>query len=121
MAFKVEKGQTVSLAEAKSGESSRGVWMFVPVKADKGYDRITLWVSNCEEARYFTGEAKVKDILSVSISKTQSRDKTQWFTQYNAEVILDGKNGNKETADRGLNTFDSFMDIPDDDGGLPFK
>ena len=113
--------QSVSLAEAKSGESSKGIWMFVPVKAEKGYDRITLWVRNSEEARYFTGEAKVKEILSVSITKTQSRDKSQWYTQYNADVILDGKNGNKETANKGLNAFDTFMEIPkDNDDFLPF-
>ena len=121
MAFKVEKGQTVSLAEAKSGEGQKGIWMFVPVKAEKGYDRITLWVNNAEEARYFTGEAKIKDITAVSISHTQSKDKTKWYDQYSANVTLDGRNGNRETANKGLNTFDDFMSIPDDDGGLPFK
>lgn len=120
MAFKVEKGQTVSLSEAKSGEGQRGIWMFVPVKAEKGYDRITLWVNNAEEARYFTGEATIKDITGVSISHTQSKDKTKWYDQYAANVTLDGKNGNRETANKGLSAFDDFMQMPDGDG-LPFK
>lgn len=121
MAFKVEKGQTVSLAEAKSGDGSHGVWMFVPVKAEKGYDQIQLWVNNAEEARYFTGSATIKDITSVSISNTQSKDKTKWFKNFAANVTLDGKNGNRETANKGLNTFDDFLSIPDGDDGLPFK
>lgn len=120
MAFKVEKGQSISLSEARNGEGQRGLWMFVPVKAEKGYDSITLWVENAEEARYFTGTAVIKDILNVSINNTQSKDKTKWYKQYCASVILDGRNGNKETANKGLSTFDSFMEIPDD-GALPFK
>lgn len=120
MAFKVEKGQAVSLAEARSGDGAKGVWMFVPVKAEKGYDQIQLWAVNAEEARYFTGTATVKEIVSVSISHTQSKDKTKWFTNYSANVVLDGKNGHKETANKGLTAFDDFMQIPDDDSGLPF-
>ena len=120
MAFKVEKGQTVSLAEARHGDGSHGIWMFVPVKAERGYDQIQLWVNNAEEARYFTGTATIKDITAVSISNTQSKDKTKWFKNFSANVTLDGKNGNRETASKGLNTFDDFMAIPDGDG-LPFK
>lgn len=118
--FKVEKGQEISLAEAKSGESSKGIWMFVPVKAERGYDSVTLWVANAEEARYFTGNAKVKEILNVSINNTQNKDKTKWFKQFCASVILDGKNERKATANKGLSAFDEFLSIPEDDS-LPFN
>ncbi len=119
MAFSIKKGDEISLDEMKSGEGAKGVWAFVTVKAEKGFDKIQLWAVNAEEARYFTGTAKVKDILSVSISHTQSKDKSRWYDNYSANVILDGKNGRKATADKGLNTFDDFMKIPEDDG-LPF-
>lgn len=120
MAFTIKKGDVIPLDTLKSGEGAKGVWAFVTVKADKGFDKIQLWCANAEEARYFTGEATIKDIRSVSISHTQSKDKTQWYTNYSADVVLDGKNGRKATADKGLNTFDDFMKIPDDDSGLPF-
>lgn len=120
MAFKVEKGQSISLADMKSGEGSKGVWCLIPVKAERGYDAIDVWAVNAEEARYFTGEATIKDIRSVSISNTQSKDKTKWFKHYAINAVLDGKNGRKETATKGLNTFDDFLQIPNDDSGLPF-
>ena len=120
MAVKLTKGMEVSLAEAKSGEGQKGIWMMIPIKAEKGFDRINCWVANAEEARYYTGTAKIKEILDVSITNTQSKDKTKWYQQYGVSVILDGKNGNREKVNKGLSAFDEFLQIPEDDS-LPFN
>ena len=121
MAFSVKKGDEISLAEMKSGEGAKGVWAMIPVKSEKSKDRITCWAENAEEARYFTGKARIKDITSVSISHTKSNDNTTWYTNYSFSAVLDGRNERKSTATKGLNTFDDFLSVPDGDDGLPFK
>lgn len=73
-AAEVETDALVDCSNAKRGTSANGnQWMLVPVKAQEGYNKLTLFVSNaseCENAHY----VKVKKIQRVSVSSRKATD-----------------------------------------------
>lgn len=73
-AAEVEVDALIDCSGAKSGTSASGnLWMLVPVKAQEGYNKLTLFVSNakdCENARYI----KVKKIQRVSVTSRKAND-----------------------------------------------
>lgn len=87
---KLEIGKEYSISEAKKGESAKGPYFMFNVKAEKGYDKITVWASNPSEASGFSGSAKVVKIEDVSITATkkQSPQGEKWFTNYNVTAKL---------------------------------
>jgi len=84
----------IDCAEKKSGVGSTGrTWMLVPVKAQEGYNRMTLWVSNaddCVNARY----VKVQKILKVVVSSRKKPDGT-YYTDTNVNANCEPLSSNE--------------------------
>lgn len=117
-------GDKVSLEDKRTGTNDKGnSWMMFRVKAEKGYDRITVWVRNADFAKDLT-EAEIESIESVAIKNTQKNDK--WYTDYTVNVRLKSAayeaQMNAQAAQTFGNALNDFMQIPDDaDADLPFN
>jgi hypothetical protein len=94
------------------------------VKAEKGYDKLTVWVRNADLAKNLT-EAEIASIESVGIKNTKKDDK--WYTDYTVNVTIKSAayeaQMNAQAAQTFGNALNDFMQIPDDasDEGLPFN
>ena len=106
----IKVGQAISLADAKSGTSSRGAYMLVPVKEEKGYNRVTVWADNPDQAANFRGTAIIEKITKVSLGRRQYQDK--WYDDFSCRAVL--KQGNADPV-----IFEQ-VSLADDDE-LPFK
>lgn len=83
----VKEGMTIPIADVKAGESSHGPYWMIPVRAEKGYDKITLWAMNPTEAQHMIGSVKVKSIKAAKISGRKVNDK--WYTDYELRAVLE--------------------------------
>ena len=73
-AAEVEEGALVDCTGAKSGTSQSGhPWFLVPVKAEEGYNKLTLFASNAEEC-FGAHYVKVKKIIRVSVTSRKATD-----------------------------------------------
>jgi len=117
-------GDKVDLSDKRTGTNSKGnSWMMFHVKAEKGYDRLTVWVRNADFAKNMA-EAEIESIESVAIKNTQKNDK--WYTDYTVNVTLKSAAYEAQMNAQAAQTFGSalndFMQIPDDsDDSLPFN
>lgn len=79
-AAEIEPDAMIDCREAKHGKSNTGKdWFLVPVKAEEGYNKLTLFAANasdCIGARY----VQVKKILRVSVSSRKAND-GKWYTE----------------------------------------
>lgn len=107
--IEISVGKEIPVVNAKFGSSSRGDYFKVPVKAERGYDKIDVWATNPKEANDIVGMAKVESIKSVKLGAHQYNNK--WYTDYtvNAKLVQ----GNPEAA------FEQAEPVEDDE--LPFK
>ena len=118
-------GDKVSLEDKRTGTNDKGnTWMMFHVKAEKGYDRITVWVRNADFAKNLT-EAEIESIESVAIKNTMKNDK--WYTDYTVNVRLKSAAYEAQMNAQAAQSFESalggFMTVPDnlEDESLPFN
>lgn len=90
MSVTVKVGDVLSMAEAHFGESARGLWGTVAKKADKGYDRISIWFNNPEAVR----NAQTVQIVSIDSVAIRNRKYTaqdgsqKWATDYTVNATV---------------------------------
>ena len=73
-AAEVEEGALVDCTGAKSGTSQSGhPWFLVPVKAEEGYNKLTLFASNAEEC-FGAHYVKIKKISRVTVTSRKAND-----------------------------------------------
>lgn len=78
---KVEKGGTYSAARARSGESSRGPWELVVVKADgRARQKITIFPTNMPTGIQDGESFIVKEINGVEVKQKQDGNGEWRFT-----------------------------------------
>ncbi len=124
MALGIKIGDKIDMKEKRTGTTSGGKqWCMVNVKAETGYDNITVWIRNAQMASNFlTGE--VTEIHSVTLKNVKGKkDPSKWYKQYECEVTVKSVEAEQRQNAQAVNTFDSFMPIPDDltDDSLPFN
>jgi len=96
-------GDVISCSGAKSGTSQNGkAWMLIPVKAEEGFNKLTLWVKNPEDARN-ARYVKIKSIDNASVTSRKTNDK--YYTDMSVTARVEALSG---MADEG------FKDISDD-------
>lgn len=95
-AAEVNVDDLIDCREAKSGTNARGnEWMLIPVKAEEGYNKLTLWPSNAKEcmgARY----VKVKKIVRVSVTSRKSADGSKYYTDMSVTAKCEPLSGGAE-------------------------
>lgn len=78
------------LKEIKTGNSERGAYAFSVVKAEKGYDKITVFAHNADEVKakrtYTIGEI-------VSVTKTAHKGENKngeevWYDDYQVNAVF---------------------------------
>lgn len=124
MALGIKVGDHIDMTQKRTGTTSGGKqWCMVNVKAETGYDSITVWIRNAQMASNFlTGE--VTEIHSVTLKNVKGKkDPTKWYKAYEVEVTVKSVEAERNKNQNAVNTFDSFMPLPDDlqDEGLPFN
>ena len=98
----IKRGDTFTATGVRTGDGQDGAWWFCNIKADKGYDTITLRCNSCT--------AKDGDTLTIanilSVKKSARKYQEKWYDTYEAEVEF-------AAAD--------FAELEDEDGDtLPF-
>ncbi len=114
--IELKEGMILPLTEARSGDGRRGPWYFVPARAEKGHDRITIWAANPQEAANLKGVAKLEKIRSVKLSARKGSD-DKWYPDYSVEAVLGA--GAKTAEEAEQMAFDAMMAEVNDDE-LPF-
>ena len=104
----VKAGEVYSTEEKKVGVSSHGKYLMFPVKAEKGYDKFTVWANGVSKELEQADSARVKTILEVKISARKHNDK--WISNY--DVVAELEPVNVKNTDV---VFDEFMDGPTED------
>ena len=84
---KVEIGTVVPKATIKSGSGDKGRWLFGKIKAEKGYDEITVWATNPDDLNP-TCDQTVVSIESVSKTNKKSTTDGKWYNYYNVNAML---------------------------------
>lgn len=92
---KVKMGDVLPANEMKSGTGQRGAWAMIPVKAEKGYDKITIWATNPDDIKGAKA-VKVLSIEEASLSKSKKvgADGTEkWYDNCNLQCKLSREEG----------------------------
>ena len=97
MAVKVKTDEIYT--EIKQGVGAKGSWGFAIARAEKGYDRITIWFANPEDIPEGTYAIKVDEIKEVATENKQVNGK--WYTQYNIRAKVSPVEGGAEPIDLG--------------------
>lgn len=118
MSLSVKVGDVLSMAEAKSGEGSKGPWLFTVKKAEKGYDKITVWVSNPGDVRG-AETIEVTGIESVTVRNRKYTDQSgmeKWAKDF--QINATAKDAGREQAiiQDAVDDFVQLTEEPD----LPF-
>lgn len=113
MSISLKVGDVLSMAEARFGESQKGLWGTVSKKAEKGYDKISVWFENPEAVR----NARTVQILSIDSVSLRNRKYTardgseKWATDYAVDCKVKDA-GAERDAIRGA--AQAFSDAVDD-------
>ena len=116
MAIIVNVGDVVDLKDSKHGTSEKGEWFMASAKANRGTDRIDIFLhdKNAHDAQMWdTG--RITKILSVRRAARKYNGSWVQTTSMNAEMIEGPARQMKQTPDD-----DYFVAPPDDLDGLPF-
>ena len=89
MAVKVKADDIYT--EIKQGVGAKGSWGFAIARAEKGYDRITIWFANPEDIPEGTYAISVDAIEEAAITNKQVDGK--WYTQYNITAKVSAVEG----------------------------
>ena len=101
MAVTVKVGEVYT--EIKTGTSAKGKWGNATARAEKGYDRITIWFTNPEEIPEDVYAVMVNEIKEVGTLNKQVDGK--WYTQYYARArvsVVEGGATEVDIEDEGL-------------------
>ena len=104
MSVQVKVGDVYT--ELKMGVSAKGQWGFATARAEKGYDRITIWFTNPENIPEDTYAVRVAEITEVGTQNKQLKD-GRWVTQYYARAKMESVEG-------------GAVAVSLDDEGVPF-
>lgn len=114
--IELKVGSNIPVAESRRGSSSHGDWFLVPVKAEKGYDRITVWATNPKDAANIDTAAEIESIKSVKLTARQGKD-GKWYPEYSIDAKL------KQAGQGAVNAAEQMafgdLDAVNDDD-LPF-
>lgn len=90
MAVKIKVGEVYT--EIKTGVSAKkGKWGCAVARAEKGYDRITIWFTNPEDIPDDTYAVRLVEITE---SYTENKEVNgKWYTQYNARARVEAVEG----------------------------
>lgn len=119
----LKAGSIIPVTEARSGEGQRGAWYKVDARAEKGYDKITVWATNPSDAKNIQGAAEIVKITSVTL--TGHSYNGRWYSDYtiNAELKQAGQGAINALDERQTEprqqTFSDMGEINDDE--LPFN
>ena len=105
MAVKVKVGDIFT--DIKVGVGAKGAWGLANARAEKGYDRITIWFANPEDIPDGTYAIRVDEIEEVSIVNKLDKQSGKWYTQYHAKAKVSAVEGGAEPTTL-------------DDEGVPF-
>lgn len=125
----IKVGDKLDTSNAKFGIKQSGEpWGFCEVKASKGYDKISAWFVNPDEAK---GRSQV-EVIAINGAKMSNRKYTgrdgveKWTTEYSVDVTVKGASARQQQPQSKPN-FDQymndFMKLPEDDlndPGMPF-
>ena len=91
MGVTVRIGDKIPASEIKSGTNDGKAWGMAKVKADKGYNTITLWVDNVSDLDVTASVYKVDKILSITHNDrkyTTKNGEEKWVKDIHADVVL---------------------------------
>ena len=110
--IEIKKGQIITVSEkARSGEGQNGKYIMIPVEAEKGYDKITVWAANASDFDISgKGSVRVREILSVKKSKRKYQEK--FYDNYDCNCTLE--------AVEDVAFGDDRESVISDDEDLPF-
>ena len=86
----LKKGDLLGRDMFKSGSSSRGSWMMAKLKAEKGYDTLTIFVDN-SDVQLIGNMVQVEAINSVKLTHrkyTKQDGAEAWTDDYQVNVTL---------------------------------
>ena len=95
MAVKVKVDDVYT--EIKMGASAKGQWGQAIARAEKGYDRVTIWFNNPEDIPEDTYAVRVAEITEVGTENKQVNGK--WYTQYYARAKVESVEGGATAID----------------------
>ena len=126
--IQVKVGQMLDCTNARFGMRQDGKpWGLTEVKAEKGYDKLTVWFTNPDVAK---GRTQV-EVIAISSAKMSNRRYTakdgqeKWVTDYSVDATVKAA-GAQQVPQNNKPNFDSYMnDFVDlskvEDTGLPFN
>ena len=95
MAVQVKVGDVYT--EIKTGASAKGQWGQAIARAEKGYDRVTIWFTNAQDIPDGTYAVRVAEITEVG---TQNKlVNGVWYTQYYARARVEAVEGGAVAVD----------------------
>lgn len=134
MKVELKKGSVIDASETSYGTNRNGnLWGRARLKAEKGYNEITVWFNNPEVAQR-SHNVVITEIESIAVTdrKYMAKDGTEkWIKDYSANVLIAPAPVNNPLPNTPQQTpasaFDEylngdFMKLPDavNDDGLPF-
>ena len=87
----VKKGTIITATDIKAGTGKNGTWAFGKVKAEKGYDAITVWFANPEVYKDIT-DYKIVSIESVKKTARKVKDAggaEKWYDEYSCNAVME--------------------------------
>ena len=115
--IELKVGSNIPLTgNTKTGASAHGDWFLVNVKAEKGFDRMTVWATNPKEAAAIDTVAEIESIRSVKLTARQGRD-GKWYPEYSIDAKL--KQAGQGAVNAAQQTAFGDIDAVNDDD-LPF-
>lgn len=119
----VKKGDVISAKDFISGKSKDGkTWCRGEIKADTGYDKLTLWIDN-PDAQLSGNMAQVRSINAVTLShrKYEKKDGTTgWSNDFNVNVSIEDYSGKAPENNyyENVSPVPGFTKMSEDD--IPF-
>ena len=106
MAVTVKPGEIY--ADVSMGVSAKGRWGKALAKAEKGYDKITIWFSNADDLPDEVYAVAIDEINEVELSHSRSKDGTKWFDNFTCRAKVHAVEGGAVAVD----LFESDEGVP---------
>ena len=113
----VKKGDVLAVKDFKSGKRKDGTtYMFCEVKADKGYDKMLVWVDNADTLQATGNMVQIREIVSSTLSHhkyTKKNGEETWADDYSINAVIDDYSG--QMPKNSPNPFDGFSKLDDNE------
>jgi hypothetical protein len=128
MRVEVSVGEHLPMTGAKFGSSDKGAWALIKKEAERGYNRINIWIRNPDAVRN-ASEIEVVSVDKATVSDRKYTDKSgqeRWTNDFSVDVTAKDASAQQKTVQTAAESFDSmmsgFMELPEDidDDGMPF-